>query len=106
MNGEGRLPDDDDALDDDFSLEWSGVDDPASEGDDVLDLSDEEADASPAAKDDLAPHDVPWDELAEDSAPQYEEASSFVTTSAHPTGGSSPISASARSVPISSSKPT
>src|SRR5436190_2044622 len=70
---------DDDAVDDDLSLEWAGVDDPATEGDDVLDLSDDEP--AEAGRGDGVPMGVPWDEMAEDTTPQYEEAA-FVPTSA------------------------
>jgi CII-binding regulator of phage lambda lysogenization HflD len=81
---EGRLPPDDDELEEDFSLEWAGVDDPAAEGtDDVLDVSDEDEVTEPHRPELEAEGDparaAPWDEVGGDKEPASEEASSVAS---------------------------
>jgi methyl-accepting chemotaxis protein len=80
---EGRLPPEDDGIDDDFSLDWAGIDDPAAEGtEDVLDISGDvdeggrssEAPAEPVSAVESDPtRAVPWDELGEETTPTFEE---------------------------------
>jgi hypothetical protein len=87
---EGRIPPADDDFDDDFALEWSGVDDPASEGaDDVLDVSDSdddevEAPHPPVSEVEADPaRAVPWDEMAEDGRPTFETSKPLPSEPAH-----------------------
>ncbi|MCU1450297.1 MAG: hypothetical protein JWP02_2467 [Acidimicrobiales bacterium] len=90
MEREGRIPPAEDELDDDLSLEWSGVDDPASEGaDDVLDVSDSDDDEAEAPHPPVSEVEadparaVPWDEMAEDRPPTFEGSPPLAPEPAH-----------------------